>query len=84
MYVRSGLSVFSPFELQSNISILCINSYYYIFFPLNGTFDTELVHLYLNGRVQMSIKYHYDPEFLSNKISRGCKHNHAYTAPPGV
>jgi len=25
----------------------------------------ELVHLYLSDRVQMSIKYHYDPEILS-------------------
>jgi len=27
--------------------------------------DTERVHLYLSDRVQMSIKYHYDPEILS-------------------
>jgi len=43
------------------ISIIIIN----IFFPLNGLFETEVVHLYLSDRVQMSIKYHYDP-FVSN------------------
>ena len=29
------------------------------FSPLNGIFDTELVHLYLSDSVQMSIKYHW-------------------------
>jgi len=53
-----------------NISIICINIYYYhLFFPLNCIFDTEVVHLYLSDRVQMSIKYQHDPEILSLVLS---------------
>jgi len=53
-----------------------------IFFPLNGIFDTELVHLYLSDRVQMSIKYHDDPDILS--LSVDIRQSDAYHSPWGV
>jgi len=68
-----------------HLSILCINIYYYIFFSLNGIFDTELVHLYLSDRVQMSIKYHYDPEMMSLTIDiRAPQKNCRRAAPLGA
>jgi len=46
------------------------------FFSLNGLFDTEVVHLYLSDKVQMSITYHNDPEILSLTMDiHGLKNN---------
>jgi len=52
------------------------------FVPLNGIFDTELVHLSLSGSVQMSIKYHYDPEILC--LTFGGANITGHTAPLGA
>jgi len=59
----------SKFEIQEmtiDISLFFALMYILFFFSLNGRFDTELVHLYLSDRVQMSIKYHNDPGVVSS------------------
>jgi len=53
-WARAWTSEFETREITIDFSLFyCV--------PLNGLFDTELVHLYLSDRVQMkSITYHYD------------------------
>jgi len=52
-------------EIAVDISLFCALIYIIIIFFSIEWYIWVVVHLYLGDSVQMSIKYHYDPEILS-------------------